>query len=159
MEISVDAAQQLRQLVDHTQITDLVHRLGVCLDEGRFDEMRSLLVEDATARTPGGTARGREAVVAQASRNHRPDQPIQHVITNPLVELDGDRAKVRANLVVQFASPSGAHESALAPPVELTLGEVYHLDAVRTSDGWRLSRVETTPVWMSGSRNRDALAD
>lgn len=144
----------LQQLVDRTEITDLVYRLGVSLDEGRFDEMRSLFVEEATARTPGGTAQGREALIAQASRNHRPDERIQHVTTNLLVELDGDRAKVRANLVVQFAPPADAGEPALAPSVQFTLGEVYHFEVVRTSQGWRFSRVETSPVWMSGSRDR-----
>ena len=146
----------LRQLLDRTEISDLVHRLGVCLDEGRFDEMRSLLIEEATARTPGGTAEGRDALIGQASRNHRPEQAIQHVVTNLLVDLDGDRAKVRANLVVYFGPPEGGPPAegpgpVLPPPVDYTLGEVYHFDLVRTPDGWRFSRVRTDPVWRSGS--------
>jgi SnoaL-like domain len=142
---------QLVTLADREEITDVVSRLGACLDDGRFDDLRSLLVEDATARTPGGEARGRDAVVAQASRNHRPDQPIQHVITNPLIELDGDRATVRANLVVHFAQPLEEGLPGLAPPLQFTLGEVYRIAVVRTPDGWRLARIETTPVWASGT--------
>lgn len=145
---------QVQQLVDRNEITDLVYRLGVSLDEGRFDEMRSLFVERATARTPGGTAEGRDALIAQASRNHRPDERIQHATTNLLVELDGDRAKVRANLVVHFAPPADPHGSALAPPVQFSLGEVYRFDVVRTPQGWRFSRVETSPVWLSGALDR-----
>lgn len=137
-----------RTITDRLEITDLVSRLGLVFDEGRFDEMPSLFVADAVATTPGGTARGRDAVVAQAGRNHRPDQHIQHVTSNVLVDLDGDRARVRANLVVTFAE-AGAGE-ALAPPPEFTLGEVYRFEVVRTPDGWRFARVETTPVWMSG---------
>jgi hypothetical protein len=140
------------ELLNQRDITDLVYRLGVCLDEGRFDELRSLFVEHASARTPGGTAEGREALIAQASRNHAPDQRIQHVITNVLVDADSEQASVRANLVVSFASATGTDESPLPPPVQFTLGEVYRFDAVRTLDGWRLSRVETIPVWMSGTR-------
>ncbi len=150
--VGVDAYVQ--QLVDRNEITDLVYRLGVSLDEGRFDEMRSLLVEEVTARTPGGTAEGREAVIAQASRNHSRDEQIQHVTTNLLIELDGDRAHVRANLVVHFAPPGGPSESLLAPPVQFTLGGVYRFEVVRTSRGWRFARVETSPVWMSGSLDR-----
>jgi hypothetical protein len=149
----------LQQLADHYEISDLVSRLGLVLDEGRFDEMRSLLVEDATARTPGGTAEGRDAMIAQASRNHRPDQPIQHLITNLLVDLDGDRADARANLVVHFGPPDGATAgpvapgpgAPLAPPVEFTLGEVYRFELVRTPEGWRFSRIETSPVWTAGT--------
>jgi SnoaL-like domain len=150
----VDVEAQVQQLVDRNEIADLVYRLGVALDEGRFDEMRSLFIEEATARTPGGTAEGREALVAQASRNHDPDERIQHVTTNLLVELDGDRAKVRANLVVHFAPPADPQGSALAPPPRFTLGEVYRFEVVRTRQGWRFSRVETSPVWMSGSLDR-----
>jgi hypothetical protein len=150
----------LQQLADRSEITDLVNRLGVVLDEGRFDEMRSLLVEDATARTPGGTAEGRDALVAQASRNHRPEQAIQHLITNLLIDLDGDgaggagdRASARANLVVHFGPADGGSSGSgpIAPPLEFTLGEVYRFDLVRTPEGWRFARVETTPVWMSGT--------
>ncbi len=31
----------------------------------------------------------------------------------------------------------------------LTLGEVYRFGAARTKDGWRLSRIETEPLWSS----------
>jgi 3-phenylpropionate/cinnamic acid dioxygenase small subunit len=141
--------RQVAELTDHNEITKLVYRLGAILDDRRFDEMHSLLVEAATVRTPGGTAEGREAVIAQARRNHQPDEPTQHVITSPLVEMDGDRAKVRANLVVNFAAPAHGDESLPAPPRKYTLGETYHFDVVRTSHGWRFSTVETTPVWIS----------
>jgi hypothetical protein len=149
----------LQQLVDRTEITDLVNRLGVVLDEGRLAEMRSLLVEDATARTPGGEAEGREALVAQAGRNHRPEQPIQHLVTNVAIDLHGDRASARANLVVHFGPADGgpaAGPGTPAPPVEFTMGEVYHFDLVRTAEGWRFERIETTPIWTSGTPPRPA---
>lgn len=141
--------RRLQQLAERNEITDLVYRLGEYLEAHRVDDMRSLLVEDATVRTPGGAAEGREAVVAQARRNHRSDEPTQHLITNVLVDLDGDRAEVRANLVVNFAAPPSADQSLPAPPRKYTLGETYHFAVVRTTQGWRFSRIETTPVWIA----------
>jgi hypothetical protein len=141
---------EVARLVDRADITDVVHRLGVCLDEGRFDEMRTLFVDDATARTPGGTAEGRDALVEQASRNHPSDRRIQHMITNVVVDQAGDAAEVRANLVVHFAQ-AGDAVGAPATPLGYTLGEVYRFRAVRTAGGWRLARVEAEPVWTSGS--------
>jgi len=151
MNTTIDAT--LRQLVDRNEIADLVHRLGVVLDYGKFDDLRALLTEDTSVRTPGGTAEGREAVIAQARRNHPPKQPIQHVITNILVDLNGARAQARANLVVYFGPPAGTPNSPVpvAPPVEYTTGEVYQYELVRTSEGWRFSRIQTTPVWRSGT--------
>jgi hypothetical protein len=152
----------MQQLVDRAEITDLVNNLGRVLDEGCFAELRSLLVEDATARTPGGEAAGREALVAQAGRNHRPEQPIQHLVTNVAIDLHGDRASARANLVVHFGPVDGGPASAgpgtsalpPAPPVEFTMGEVYHFALVRTAEGWRFDRIETTPIWTSGTYPR-----
>jgi 3-phenylpropionate/cinnamic acid dioxygenase small subunit len=141
--------RQVAELTDHKEITNLVYRLGTFLDDRRFDELRSLFIDDATVRTPGGTAQGREALIAQAHRNHQPDEPTQHVITNPLVEFDGDRAQVRANLIVNFAAPARGDEALPAPPRKYTLGETYHFEVVRTSEGWRFSSVESKPVWIA----------
>jgi hypothetical protein len=131
------------ELVDRDEITRLVYGLGACLDEGRFDDMRNLFVDDAVASTPGGVAEGLDALIAQASRNHSPDDGIQHLIGNLLIVLRNDRATVRANLVVTFARRD-------AEPDALTaLAEVYRFVACRTPAGWRLARVETHPVWAS----------
>ena len=131
------------ELVERDEIVRLVYRLGACLDEGRFDDMRSLLTDDAVASTPGGVAEGIDAAIAQASRNHSPDHSIQHLIGNVLVDLQGDKATVRANLVVRFARPDAE------PDAPSALGEVYRFAARRSPSGWRLARVETYPVWAS----------
>jgi len=148
---TTDTNDRLQQLDDRTEITDLVYRLGICLDEGRFDDLRELVVEDATVRTPGGRSEGREALIAQARRNHPADQGSQHVVTNVLVDLDGDRAKVRANLVVHITTPDDAPTDAPAPPPRGTIGEVYRFELTRTPEGWRFSRIETVPLWVSGT--------
>jgi hypothetical protein len=143
---------ELRQLSDRDEITALVYRLGMFLDEGRFDEMVSILTDDAAAQTPGGLAEGRDALIAQARRNHSDGQRIQHVITNVLVTLDGDRADVRANLIATFAGDADTPGPRLAPEPHFTLGEIYRFAAIRTPNGWLLSRVQTIPVWTTGSR-------
>jgi hypothetical protein len=135
---------ELRELLDHREITQLVDRLGLWLDEKRFDEARSILTEGAMAETPGGTARGLEAVVEQARRNHGEEVGTQHVITNKVIDLEGDRATVGANLIATFFDP----ERPSAPRRQL--GERYGFEVVRTPDGWRISSVKTTPLWMLG---------
>ena len=119
---------------DRQDITDLISRLGRWLDDKRFDDARSVLTEDVTVSTPGGQAEGIERVIAQAGRNHQ--VPTQHLITNVLVDLDGDTATATANLLVTFAGETLDQQ-----------GERYAFGASRTPDGWRLSRVEVTPIW------------
>jgi hypothetical protein len=134
----------IQDLTDRREITDLVSRLGLWLDEKRFDEGRSILAEDVTVATAGGSAQGVESVAAQARRNHDVDD-LQHVITNVLVDLDGDRADVRANLIVTFVPDADT------PASRVARGERYRFEAVRTPQGWRLSRVEVSPVWSSAA--------
>ncbi len=119
---------------DRQHIVDLISRLGRWLDDKRFDDARSVLTEDVTVSTPGGQAEGIERVVAQASRNHQ--VPTQHLITNVLVDLDGDTATATANLLVTFAGDTVEQQ-----------GERYRFGAARTDAGWRLRRIEVTPIW------------
>jgi hypothetical protein len=133
MPTTIEIQRGLHQLYDRTEITDLVYRLGACLDEGRYDELRELLVEDATVSTPGGQAEGRAALIAQARRNHPADQRFQHVTTN--VQLD----------------PYGGPSHAPVPSPRCTIGEVYSFELLRTPGGWRFSRIGTVPLWMSGT--------
>jgi hypothetical protein len=129
-------------LLDRLRITDLVSRLGSHLDSRNFEGLRDLFTPDATVSTPGGTAYGHDAVVAQARRRHSTDVGIQHIITNVLIEhSDEDRATARANLLVSFAR-TGA-----ADPSPFLLGEVYDLGLCRTPAGWRLVALTSTPVW------------
>jgi SnoaL-like domain len=138
-----ESQRRLQELTDRSEITELVSRLGLWLDEKRWDEARSILTEDATARTSGGSVAGVDQVAAQARRNHV--VPTQHVITNVSIDLDGDRARVGANLIATFVGgPDGSGPDS-------QLGERYRFEAVRTSDGWRLSRVEARPVWSARS--------
>jgi 3-phenylpropionate/cinnamic acid dioxygenase small subunit len=125
---------------DRQDIEELVQRLAACLDDGRFDDMRSLFTADATARTPGGTAEGRDALVAQAARNHTPDKATQHLIGGVLITLAEHTATVRANALVTFADRVDGRP-------ELVMGEVYRFTARRTDEGWRLTSVETAPTW------------
>jgi hypothetical protein len=90
-----------------------------------------------SVRTPGGSAKGIEAVVAQARRNHE-GAVTHHAITNVLPVLAGDRATVTANVLLTFVHPDGARES---------LGGRDELATVRTDAGWRIDRLRVDPVW------------
>jgi hypothetical protein len=140
MTTSVSTSQHQPSLLDDRfAITDLIYALGAALDEHRFDDLRDLFNENATVSTPGGTAQGRDAIIAQATRNHQKYARLQHSMTNLLVDLDGDQAAVRANLHATFAGETGVPE--------LVLGAVYRFQALRTGQGWRLAGLAVTPIW------------
>jgi hypothetical protein len=128
-------------LIDRLEIERTISTLGRCLDERDFEGLRDLFTENASVATPGGTATGHDALVDQARGRHSNDDGIQHVITNLLVDQDGDHAEVRANLLVSFA------HAGPADPAPFLLGEVYRFELRRTGDGWRISSLASTPTW------------
>jgi SnoaL-like domain len=146
-------ALQLKEHSDRRAITELITRLGRMLDGRNYDQASSILAADVTVQTPGGASEGPEAVVAQARRNHT--VRTQHLITDVLIELDGDDAQATANLVVVFVPDSDQPDARLtigdSEPAEsrLTIGERYRFEARRGAQGWRLRRVEVARVWSS----------
>jgi hypothetical protein len=68
----------------------------------------------------------------------------QHMMSNPLVELDGDRAAitmyVRAHHVFDPADPESY----------FTIGGFYANRLVRAGDAWQLVRVQLTVTWRRG---------
>jgi hypothetical protein len=126
---------------DRLAIEHTISSLGRCLDERDFEGLRDLFTEDASVSTPGGDVSGHDALVEQARARHSDHAGIQHLITNMLVDHDGDRATVRANLLVVFA------KSGVADPSPFVLGEVYGFELERSTVGWRITRLTSTPVW------------
>ncbi|HEY3922979.1 MAG TPA: nuclear transport factor 2 family protein [Acidothermaceae bacterium] len=131
----------LSTVIDHFDIERLIFSVGRCLDERDFDGLRELFTDNASVSTPGGEVRGHDALVAQARARHSNDEGIQHLITNLLIDHDGDLAAVRANLLVTFA------KTGVGDPAPFVLGEVYRFNLERTSSGWRITRLTSSPVW------------
>jgi len=148
---SMSLKDQLQHLADRQAVADLIARLGRMLDEKRYDEAGAILADDVVVHTPGGSARGPQAVVDQARQNHT--VRTQHVITDVLIDLDGDRAAARANLIVTFVPDSDAPAARLvigtaAPPESrLMIGERYRFEAVRGDGCWRLASIEVARLW------------
>lgn len=131
-------------------LIDLVSRLGRCLDTGDFEGLRQVYTADARIITLGGTAEGIDALVAQAGRNHA-DGNVWHSATNHVVDVDGDHATIRANILTAFADE-------LADPAPFLLAGVYEFEARRTAQGWRLTSLQATPTWSLNSRLPAAAA-
>jgi hypothetical protein len=133
---------ELHEMLDRQAIADLISRLGLMLDQKSFDTAASVLTQDIVVQTSGGASAGLEQVIAQAERNHR--GITQHVITNLLIELDGDRAEAQANLIATFWPDPRRPDGTFA------VRDRYRFELIRTEAGWRLRRIEAAPAWRAG---------
>jgi hypothetical protein len=141
------ADTQLQEMMDRQAIADLISRLGLMLDQKSFEHATAVLTEDIAVATAGGSSKGLARVIDQAERNHR--GVTQHVITNVLIDLHGDRAEAGANLIATFWPDPRRPDGTFA------VRDRYRFDLVRTPSGWRIQSIEAVAQWRTnGSADR-----
>ncbi|MGK5553187.1 nuclear transport factor 2 family protein [Actinomadura kijaniata] len=134
-------------LTDRAEITDLLTRMNRWLDDHRFswrDDRRYAGVDrfytsDVVLRSPRGTAHGLAELVDYLRRVGDDADHTQHVTSDVLIDLDGDKAEVTAYGVVYAHRPDDG--------LVLTAGLRAAYTTVRTPGGWRLADIEMTPLW------------
>jgi hypothetical protein len=155
-------ADATSQHTDRSAVTETVTRMAWYLDRRDWDGLTELFTErvytDYTSLW-GGTPR--EATVgellstaAQGSWRRTMDglEATQHLITNVLVDLDGDEARATAN-VVGVHRLTNPHGSPL-----WTVGGTYEFGLVRADGRWRIRAITMTVTWAEGNQHVLALA-
>jgi ketosteroid isomerase-like protein len=118
---------------DRLDIIDVFNRYAAALDERRWDRLAELYTPDATAEQPAGSPllKGPEAIVAMISAAIDWLGPTHHLLSNYIVESNGDRAEASC-YVRGYHAGRGEH----ADKFEETLGKLS-AKLVRTPEGWR----------------------
>jgi uncharacterized protein (TIGR02246 family) len=118
-------------LEEKDAIREVMARYCFALDDGRFADMAALFTEDGTWHTFFGKATGRKAIAEFAAglRAHRPGPTPRaiHHVTNIVITLDGDTAKVRSNWTTVQNSPDGP---------KIGSGGAYDDDMVKIAGQW-----------------------
>ncbi|MQY07360.1 nuclear transport factor 2 family protein [Actinomadura macrotermitis] len=126
-------------LADRVEIADLFARLAHLLDEKRWDDAATVHADDVAIYSPRGEIHGIDEAVGRLRRSEAAGEHTQHLTTDLLVDVDGDRAAVSANSIVHF------YRDGQAP--YLTNGLRLACVAVRTPAGWRLREYRITLAW------------
>jgi uncharacterized protein (TIGR02246 family) len=117
-------------LEEKDAIREVLARYCFALDGGKFNEMAALFTEDGTWQTFFGQATGRKAIAEFAAglRAHRTENPRAiHHVTNVVITLDGDSAKVRSNWTTVQNSPNGP---------KIGSGGAYDDDMAKVAGWW-----------------------
>ncbi|GAA4096876.1 nuclear transport factor 2 family protein [Actinomadura miaoliensis] len=148
--------RRVRELADRAEITELVVRGFAAIDErqrdpaGRpFDEAwaRASFTEDVRFDFPPGSFAGLAGAPAIQNRIMDAFGATQHLAGVPLIELDGDRARVRWDAV-------HTHHHREPERGLFVSGGYYEAEAVRTPDGWRFRRMALHVTWTTGEPPR-----
>jgi 3-phenylpropionate/cinnamic acid dioxygenase small subunit len=132
---------ELRELQDKMEVHELLARYARGVDTRDWDLWRSVFTPDATVdySSAGAAVGSRDEVAAALERGIATLPWTQHIITNIEVDLDGDRAKVRAMFLNPMQLPGLDGPSCC--------GGYYHNDLVRTPEGWKSARLVEENVW------------
>lgn len=146
---------ELQGLLDRDRIIALMNHYFSTIDGASgldAEWARSIFSEDVRVEHRGFTLEGIEDL-AVGNRFVRDGwDHTFHVSTNAQVELNGNRAHLRAQLLAIHVRP----ESTPAEPY--IIANVFEADAVCTVDGWRFQTLDLRPVWSSGQSHFDIEA-
>ncbi len=132
---------------DRGDLTQLIYRFYDTMEARQFDKLTAVLAEGVVVSSGGmGTTEGRDKVIAQSAEAAKHEDRAQHVVTNVLVDVNGDKAKVSA-FVDQLIGSSTTPKGKVAPEPMMTISSRMRYEATHTADGWRISRIEGDVLW------------
>lgn len=130
--------EAVRELLDIEEIKRVHAKYAYHVDSQEWDQVVELFTEDAVADWGGSRGRfeGKEEIARFFKENvSRSATMLRHMMIQPLIEVEGDRAKARLYLfsVGTYKLPQG--DTAM-----WTQGE-YRNELVRQGGRWRISRL------------------
>jgi hypothetical protein len=116
---------------DKDAIRELLHLYCFHMDEGRFEELAALFVNDGEWIAPYRSARGPKAIAAWLHQSVPASPRRMHYVMNSVITVDGDEASARSNYLVMVEGADGP-----VPSVCGTYADVL----IRIDAGWRFRR-------------------
>lgn len=140
---------QMQVMIDRVAISDVLHRYATALDSRRWDLLDEVFVPDAIAEyAPAtGTCHGLASIKMLVSRALRGLDASQHIISNVVVQIDGDSALTRCYLHAQHYLVMPGDDGNT-----YEVGGTYHDVFVRTNVGWRIRHRRLEVTWIQGNR-------
>jgi hypothetical protein len=153
-ENTIDTQERLSLALDRAEVCELVdryiHLLDSADDPERDDEAyRRVFTDDVRLTFPIGQRQGIAGLAEFQRSAYLCWGSTFHLSGNHVVDLDGDRATVRAQVwalhVQQAGSPMG-----LDTAHRFDVGGFYSASAVRLACGWRIAALEFVVLWTAG---------
>ena len=135
------------------RVIELISRYFAAADDKRLNlELVASTFADhgKIVRPNGAELVGPAAINDGQSESFARFRATQHVITNHVIDFEGERAHLRANVVAIHLWGSG-HGDPQALETHFTAGGVLSADVVRIGKEWRIERLSNRVVWRTGS--------
>ena len=138
-------AQRVRVLEDLESIKQLKALYCNYCDGGwdrpthDYDKIAALFTEDAVTEGTAARTAGRENI-RRLYRSYQATPFAFHRVTNPIIEVAGDRAKGNWHVLVALTRPDQQ---------AVWIAGIYDEEYARTRDGWRIKTLKFTPAFIT----------
>lgn len=137
--------RSVQELSDVHEIQQVLLLYAVALDSRALDLLSEVFVPDARIEIPGVGTVDLAGYQNACRTGLGALDATQHVVSAPLLHIDGDVAHARSYLVAQHVM------NAAAPEATLLIGAWYNDELRRTPAGWRITARTGNAVWWSGN--------
>ena len=142
----------LDRLLDEREVCDAHYRFAEGIDLRNWVIYRSAFTDtltfDYTSYRPGSTGTvAADAWVSRARQRFETLAATQHTMSNPRVQVDGDRATCTMYVEAWHSVAE------VGTPVHCTLGGRYVNDLVRCGQEWRIEVLRLEVRWVQGDRS------
>jgi hypothetical protein len=130
--------QRVQELADKQEIADLINHLCHLIDTFQLERMvNEVYAEDGSDDHGGGPVKGRDAVRAWYEDSTKNIAAVAHNISNLVVDVDGDKATARSNVIAWAWTMANAQKGPMRN-ADYALSVVYHDRLTRYPEGWRI---------------------
>jgi len=151
--------EQLKGIIERTQITDLLIRYFAAVDDKCIDMkiVKETFAIDAKIIRPDGTAiLGQENILESHLKSFARFKATHHVITNFIVNINIDMATLRSNIIANHLWADSEDHPHLNNKNFLADG-VFSAKAIKVDDHWRISELKNNVVWRTGEGMKEIL--
>jgi len=155
----VTMEEQLKDLIQRTQITDLLIRYFAAVDDKCIDIkiVKETFTINAKIIRPDGTAIvGQENILESHIKSFARFKATHHVITNFIVDINNDMAALRSNIIANHVWADNENDPSLNNKHFLADG-VFSARAIKLNDQWRISELKNNVVWRTGDGMKEIL--
>ena len=150
---------QLKEIIERKEITDLLIRYFAAVDDKCIDLkiVKATFTSDAKIIRPDGTAIiGQENILESHIKSFARFKATHHVITNFLVDINGDMAALRSNIIANHLWADNEDHPYLNNKSFLADG-VFSAKAIKVDNHWRISELKNNVVWRTGDGMKEIL--
>ena len=151
--------EQLKKIVEKTQITDLLIRYFAAVDDKCIDMeiVKATFTNDAKIIRPDDSEIvGQENILDGHLKSFARFKATHHVITNFIVNINNDIATLRSNIIANHLWADNENNPSLNNKYFLADG-VLSAKAIKVDTRWRVSELKNRVIWRTGDGMKEIL--